>query len=630
MRRHPVDGLALRSAILLVGFGLCYGDAMGDVTKKVYNHGQSYDYRIIHMPDIDQRREALPGNGSMFCVPTSQMNLMGYCARHGFPMVFPGPRDWQSQDNYAMGDFAVELMGSLMNTDPGSGTNNGSWAAGAEQFLILGGRDQLTTTLRASVNGTKPLAANLAIDAVQGGLVGFAYRRYNIVGFDGAIPILNGTGAHAVTMVRAKAAGTSATISVHDPADTSDPLSAQSPFSIREFATSDQVVEIGAGSPSLFATAIDFDPQSMKMNIIAAEMVVRAKEGFSFTNTGLSAHLIRMTPYSLAGAAAPSWSTVNWPNAATLHDAVPLPTGAMVLAIEKQGDGTGVLKEWNPSTGQATTVAPGVDARRLCVGRKRQVYVADAAGKILCLDPDRGYAITAATSSAPPVTAMAYDDAHDELLILSIAAHRIAKFGSGLGGPPANLIVSASVPMSGAGSIAVDPPGEQVWFTTDASDGIFGVSFGSPSTASIFDAAIVDPKGIAFDDLGHLFVSRLAGGDRTVLELENVRGEWLPRAGSVFTGLACGDRCEMGRSRSNVDPATSEDLGPNLDPADILLGVERAPCDADLDGSDGIDGADIAILLGAWGSSATLADINEDGIVDAADLGAMLGSWGPC
>jgi hypothetical protein len=43
---------------------------------------------------------------------------------------------------------------------------------------------------------------------------------------------------------------------------------------------------------------------------------------------------------------------------------------------------------------------------------------------------------------------------------------------------------------------------------------------------------------------------------------------------------------------------------------------------------DGIvDGADLGLLLGAWGSSDPTADLNDDGVVDGGDLGLLLGEW---
>ena len=53
-------------------------------------------------------------------------------------------------------------------------------------------------------------------------------------------------------------------------------------------------------------------------------------------------------------------------------------------------------------------------------------------------------------------------------------------------------------------------------------------------------------------------------------------------------------------------------------------------CPADLDGSGGVGGSDIGLLLAQWGKGSGSADLNGDGRVDGADIGAMLGAWGWC
>ena len=52
-------------------------------------------------------------------------------------------------------------------------------------------------------------------------------------------------------------------------------------------------------------------------------------------------------------------------------------------------------------------------------------------------------------------------------------------------------------------------------------------------------------------------------------------------------------------------------------------------CPGDLDGDGVVDGADLGLLLGAWGDVAP-GDLNGDGVVDGADLGLLLGGWGAC
>jgi hypothetical protein len=47
----------------------------------------------------------------------------------------------------------------------------------------------------------------------------------------------------------------------------------------------------------------------------------------------------------------------------------------------------------------------------------------------------------------------------------------------------------------------------------------------------------------------------------------------------------------------------------------------------DINGDGRVDGADLTVLLGAWGSTNAAADINGDGGVDGADLTILLGAW---
>ncbi|MAC19570.1 MAG: hypothetical protein CMJ23_07870 [Phycisphaerae bacterium] len=56
------------------------------------------------------------------------------------------------------------------------------------------------------------------------------------------------------------------------------------------------------------------------------------------------------------------------------------------------------------------------------------------------------------------------------------------------------------------------------------------------------------------------------------------------------------------------------------------------PCIGDVNGDGVVNGADLGLLLGAWGECPRKCpgDLNKDGLVNGADLGLMLGSWGFC
>lgn len=53
--------------------------------------------------------------------------------------------------------------------------------------------------------------------------------------------------------------------------------------------------------------------------------------------------------------------------------------------------------------------------------------------------------------------------------------------------------------------------------------------------------------------------------------------------------------------------------------------ANRAPLDPDLNDDGIVGGADLGILLGAWGGPE--GDLTGDGVTDGADLGALLGAW---
>ena len=57
------------------------------------------------------------------------------------------------------------------------------------------------------------------------------------------------------------------------------------------------------------------------------------------------------------------------------------------------------------------------------------------------------------------------------------------------------------------------------------------------------------------------------------------------------------------------------------------------PCPGDIVRDGAVNGADLAIILVAWGTSGSQypgADIDGNGVVDGSDLGAVLAAWGQC
>ena len=102
------------------------------------------------------------------------------------------------------------------------------------------------------------------------------------------------------------------------------------------------------------------------------------------------------------------------------------------------------------------------------------------------------------------------------------------------------------------------------------------------------------------------------------------------------------------RVEISYDSATSPDCNANglLDSCEIAAGYATdadgngipdrcedavLPCPLDFDGNDAVDGADLGLMLAAWGSTTDARmDLNDDGTIDGADLGLLLAGWGGC
>ncbi len=81
----------------------------------------------------------------------------------------------------------------------------------------------------------------------------------------------------------------------------------------------------------------------------------------------------------------------------------------------------------------------------------------------------------------------------------------------------------------------------------------------------------------------------------------------------------------------------TEDLGPTFTAQWVVeingdfSTCDGAQCIGDLNVDGVVNGADLAILLGAWGAcTGCPADLNTDGLVNGADLAILLGAWGNC
>lgn len=104
------------------------------------------------------------------------------------------------------------------------------------------------------------------------------------------------------------------------------------------------------------------------------------------------------------------------------------------------------------------------------------------------------------------------------------------------------------------------------------------------------------------------------------IEFGDTTGPYLRSEGFCFAwGYAVADAVNMNRAGYIATFTPVVDPPPGCPPA----------C-PDLDGDCIVGGADLSVLLGAWGTSDPDADVDGDGTVGGADLSIVLGAWGDC
>ena len=83
-------------------------------------------------------------------------------------------------------------------------------------------------------------------------------------------------------------------------------------------------------------------------------------------------------------------------------------------------------------------------------------------------------------------------------------------------------------------------------------------------------------------------------------------------------------------SPENCFRADCNDCSPEECIAPECSDCDTDTCPADLNQDDVVDGADLAYVLGYWGTTDERGDVNKDGMVDAADIGILVSAWGLC
>ncbi len=631
--RSSHTATAIGSSLVLAAFAAA--PAHADVTNAAYISNGVFDYRVVHMPDLDQRRNGLSNSGANHCVPTSTINLFCYAANHGYPFIEPGAANWQSNSNYSAATNAIHDMGVEMGTSGTSGTNGSGTNNGLTYWANHYGSGLISTFRKSKNNSYTPTVAKMAHLACQGWIVSFAYGRYDVVGSVNGIPVLSRDGGHAVTFNRGLRYSGEYILRYRDPNNDSS-LSTQSTFEQKEVHPVAYTANFG-GIDFRTMNAIAYPSSDGKVRLVDSYWGIRPTYAYSFANSssllGGGGGTIRLLdPTPMEGSVNLSLPSISISSFSTLVDLALHPdlTDGLVLVRSIFVGQPTLLRKLDLFTGEMTTLADAPeDLVELAPSREGFIYSFDALGKLFRLDSEG--VIDLATSAVPLPTSVFFDDGTDTLRLLSISQRRIAKYSKTLGSIE-NFFISESIPLSGDGSVRVDPTTGKSWFKTDGSPLLYNIQVGAagPTVSTITPPTI--PGGVRTFQFGNNGELLLMGDGSVKVMKKTDPTTWVLDPTSPFNNLPGGSKLVLVRNSTNEDPAVHDSFAWRSLPSDQVLpiGVDRPDCDADLNGDDVVNGADLGLLLGAWGTVRGAADLNQDGTVNGADLGLLLGAWGNC
>ncbi len=121
-----------------------------------------------------------------------------------------------------------------------------------------------------------------------------------------------------------------------------------------------------------------------------------------------------------------------------------------------------------------------------------------------------------------------------------------------------------------------------------------------------------------------LSAAMLAGGNDDSAATFSIGWSSIDSGGARLAGGAFELHGTIGQCDAGFHAAGAFDLIGGFHAVNLLMGP---PALGDLDGDGTVGNVDLAILLGAWGTSGGVADLDGDGVVGNTDLAILLGAW---
>jgi hypothetical protein len=640
------------------------------------------DVFLLGVPDFDQKREGLvpidgdANNGASACVPTSGANWLAYIANHGYPAVFAGARDWQSQNNYHFVTTQIQVLMADMGTD-GNGTpltyQHGDEPRAGYDFvmqawlnLFAPGKFIVQSAGTHSPHGPTP--GLLDDTELVGGLVVLSFGKFNITQPDEPVHYAS-AGGHVISLTSVSdACSSTPLIGTHNPNTDENDLLMQSPF-MTDWYPLQQVEGIfpcsqqdsdcvdGEADRVMWRRILQH-PNPDAISVLDAYAVIWPIFGLSS-----GPHYPSSVEYHFSSGAG-NFGLTAAPRPVGFH--LPEPTDEVVvgfaqepatpysIVLSRSRDGSATLWRLNPAvpleyngvsssrSGSAASGSYRISAVRhaweklgayaqpgpMVFGGEGELYL--FAGRTLMrLDPSTTPPTVQNTLTGiatPP--AVAFDRVSNSLIILlynrtQLGIARSDDRGSfsfsKMGLPPEVDLGQGDV------SMFVSPTDGSFWLATDASDVIYRLGFDAAGQLQLRERVVQDsivaPRNLQVTSRGTLvFTSK---GILHELEHDARTGEWNPVQDVPFVGKRVGNLFVLSQ------PADVPGLGNSPDDVNIVPppndGQPRQA--ADLNGDGVTDSKDLLAFTAAYArdriAHTTGADYNGDGITNAEDLRAF-------
>ena len=539
--------------------------------------------------------------GGMYCFPTSAIDWMAYLANHGYPQVDPGPAaDWQSMDVYNLIGQKIFEMGELMNTSPGGGTGGEDGRNGIEQWLAP--YAPLFSVIRIAKQGPfSPRLEHLAKAGLSGQLViaGVGYYAKFIpppqtslraAGMDtwvrdgGHLMAFNGATFAGNPLVR--------TLSCRNPGSGGNSTLDQSGF-VPMTTTMTAVTAVFRAEPEDFfvRTHDRLDAWTgSKTTFLDSYTAIVPFKLLTATPVGDPPGTKLLNPVPVPPTNIPASTTIPSPTGTALVDGAFFPSFTDALIITA-GNATSPNRLWEVDLVTEDAVEIVLPDEPGLIVTQRSPFRANAVNR----SRTRGFYIVDRTVSVdiplPSTTladAIAYDDANDQVYVLSTSSNELLQYPADLSTSPIIHALPAVIAPTGSVDMAVSGDGSEIWIADAAGGTIYGLTFGAggglfvsesiaccasflpgaaTATSSLPDndkpekIVITTNPGFNSGASGFRFLILLDSdpptGEGPLMELErDAAGGWQLAGNPLLGGMTATGFIDAVRSRTNFDPAT--------------------------------------------------------------------------